>query len=67
MKGRKGLGRHPEGRVIFGRKSEVEVGSPNEMLTGIRKEARLGGGQRSRVMGRGTLSMEARELSAGGS
>lgn len=65
MKGRKSLGRHPEGRQVLGGKSEAEVGSPNETLTGMRKEARLGGGQRSRVMGRGTLSMEARELRAG--
>lgn len=38
VKGRKGLGRHPEGRGVLGGKYEVEVGSQNEMLTGKRRE-----------------------------
>lgn len=62
MKVRKGLGRHPEGREVLGGKSEVEAGSQNEMLTGIRREAPW---EEVRGDGKGTLSMEARELRVG--
>ena len=47
-KGRKGLedlGRCPRERGPW-RESEVAVGSPNEMYTGMRKEAKLAGGSR---------------------